>query len=359
MPSRIDLTGLAAHYDRQHPSEHLMTDRGRRAFPREPFQDAVYTYENGRRFDANPRDIGLGGAFLYSTSSERIAKGEVVGIAFDEEAGFAPPVFLFGRVIRKQGAPKPGIGLKWIRAVTSGDPDYLAHFLDARFGIHREVALEKIVTSEGRNRTVFPFEPLHVVGATLHHTYSKDKDAPKEDEPAERPRQDLLDELNQALKLAVPGGDAATPGSKGPRRPAAPRMDEPFDDLPGPARQEGTLTQQVTRQGLRASCVMSGAIEMASAWVDCSILSLGVTHLYVQTPVRPISPQVDPRVHVDIPTRDGAIHVTMSCRIVETRADPLPENCGLELAILAMDEAGHAGIVARYVKWLHFSSLTE
>lgn len=336
-----------------------MTDRGRRAFPREPFQDAVYTYENGRRFDANPRDIGLGGAFLYSSSSERIAEGEVVGIAFDEEAGFTPPVFLFGRVIRKQGAPKPGIGLKWIRAVTSGDPDYLTQFLDTRFGIHREVALEKIVTSEGRNRTVFPFEPLHTVGATLHRGFARGEGAPVEDAARERPRQDLLEELNQALRLAVPSGDVASAGSKGPQRPSAPRMDESFDDLPDPPRQEGTLTQQVTRQGLRASCVMSGALEMASAWVDCTILSLGITHLYAQTPVRPISPHLDPRVHVDIPTRDGAIHVTLACRIVETRADPLPENCGLELAILSLDEAGHAGILARYVKWLHFSSLTE
>ena len=134
----------------------------RRAFPRRPFELAVFAYENGARFHAIPTDISLGGAYLSTNQVERIAIGDLLSVVFGEDSGCIEPVYLFGEVVRRTTAgTERGIGLRWTKAVSCADAASLAQFVERVFGVKATAAEARVTAGYGKFRSVFSFAPVH------------------------------------------------------------------------------------------------------------------------------------------------------------------------------------------------------
>ncbi len=146
----------------------------RRLFPRRDFRVGVYAYVDGRRYDGRSTNISAGGMFL--ATDEEIPLGHTIALVFKSKSGKksadekgvkygagikGEPVFMVGRVMRKQAIPERGVGLRWVRAMTDADPQDLEYFLSRMLRIDARGAERKRVGANKAMRSVFEFEPLY------------------------------------------------------------------------------------------------------------------------------------------------------------------------------------------------------
>ena len=162
----------------------------RRRYERFTVEEEIFCYIGGERVEASRRDISVGGVFIRTPYAQKVAPGTVVGLVFQSYRGQERPVYLFGRVVRQQGAPDPGLGIQWEHAVTLGTPARLAAFLGETLKIQNlSVRIEPM--GEGRFRSIYVFPG-----------------APKSPPP-------LPDDLRQADPLLSPLRQGPPPGPPG------------------------------------------------------------------------------------------------------------------------------------------------
>jgi len=111
----------------------MIQEGDRRSEPRREFHDPAQTFHEGHRFEAAPEDISVGGMFLKTDAVDDVRAGEVLGVLLEREAGFDPPLFLYGRVVRVRHSGTPGVGLRWERAGSTGSVEQLANALELLF----------------------------------------------------------------------------------------------------------------------------------------------------------------------------------------------------------------------------------
>ena len=122
---------------------------------RRPLKVPVTCFVEGRKFEAEARDISRGGIFLETHDSSSIPMSAVVGLMFPGDAR-DQSTFLFGRVARKQDGTNEGVGLSWEKAVSGGDAGGLANLLTKMFGISNPQI--QVESNDRGRRSVFKFE---------------------------------------------------------------------------------------------------------------------------------------------------------------------------------------------------------
>jgi len=287
----------------------------RRRHPRRPLLQDVHCYIDGARLDGSCLNVSAGGLFLKTDVQRDIAPGASVGLVFKAQPHSQSPVILFGQVARQQLAGDEGLGIAWAKAVTPGEPGELVAVLRQVLGIEPE-GVHRVVDEDGQARSVYLFA----------------SSPPTEGEPAgfvERPE------------------EAGWPRSLGPgaisrqfdRRFAGTPLDEPAL----------LMTEGRERIGRLRRLGMTG---LALTLQEEPALAFGA----------------EVEIRVEIRTNVGVIPIALRCRMLGPEvADPEPEDrpsrpsdrTSLAFEIVARDEGDHAGIVDRYLKWLHLSSMFQ
>jgi hypothetical protein len=127
----------------------------KRAFPRRPLDEKIHTYIQGVRVDASTQDLSAGGMF-FRTDKE-VPIGGLIALAFRRQAQLGKPIFLVGRVMRRQTAPVAGLGLEWVRAVTQAPPAELEWFVSSLLGIQDVEATQELVPGKWEMKTIYHF----------------------------------------------------------------------------------------------------------------------------------------------------------------------------------------------------------
>jgi|GEM_PF-1403705 len=296
----------------------------RRVHPRRQLEETVYGYVDGRRIDARTADISAGGVFIASRQATSVPKGALLGIVFQDESAVRHRVFVFGRVVRHEDFPRPGLGLAWERAVTAGPRHELLVFLMNVIGVSRTQAELNTVEDEGGNRRVFSFP-------------SRATDSAPEPEPepstptAPLKRASLLQEY--AVPSAVPPAEAAQ------RRP-------------------GPMTQQITVDGLRARTELIAIIDAGARPFPATVIMLGVKGATLELDV-PLTGTLDNvELALDIPIKDAAVPLRCRCSVSSIQARP-NGSLHVDLVFRKIDEGTTPGVLQAYVRWLFQRSMAQ
>ena len=358
-----------------------MSGLERRAFPRRPFEQPVQAYENGARFPCKPVDLSLGGAFLRTRDLERFRTGELVSVVFAREAGWAEPVYLFARIVRRQENPL-GIGLAWERAVTSGDTAYLADFLHATLGLKTDVAARHAQAVTGRFHSVFSFDLVHRAGEA-HRRKAADRQAAEEAQAAR--------EAAAAMVAAPASASAAPPAPPEPtvapervptpppasrtaaERPRATRSivsrlaesrgvsrrsgdpSNPFDERTPSGQSVGVLTDEIRATDQPVPASLAAALEIDGRVYPATIATLGSSRLTVVAVTAPAHVPGRLRLSTDLPAGDASSRVVADCEVHGFSREV--EGTVYHLAVNALDEGDDPGVLLRYVKFLYFQAL--
>jgi hypothetical protein len=298
-----------------------MNGQDRRVHPRRSLEENVYGYVDGRRIDARTADISAGGAFLASRQAASVPKGALLGVVFQDESSVRHRIFLFGRVVRHEDFPRPGIGLCFERAVTAGPRTELVAFLVNVVGVTRTLAELNTGDDEGGNRRVFVFPARSTES-------SPEADKP----PPTRPTAPLQ-------RAAVLQEYAPTPTAT-PKRPAGP------------------MTQQITVDGLRARTDLMAIIEGGLRPFPATVSMLGVKGATLEIENALTGRLDDVGLTLDIPIRDAS--VPLRCRCQVTSIEPAKGGAlRVDVTFRSVDEGGTPGVLQAYVRWLFQRSMAR
>jgi hypothetical protein len=301
----------------------------RRTFSRWMLNRTVNCYLDGARTDGTGIDISQGGLFLATEEHDRPPIGSTVAIAFPT-GGEEYPVFLFAAVVRHQDAPNAGVGLKWERAVTAGSRAALVDFLDRTFAIKDPFIYDKpdrIHTS----RYVYSFEMLK----------SDSRAVPRAPEPPRPGRAPVPAPARDASRLP----DVASRQSAAVERAEAPRP-------------PGALTSMIDSRKIRASVVLSATVADGDRKIAGRLRELGAGGLLFEADTTSVISGARMTVVFAIQAIAGRVPVSCECR--RFPGDEGTRTVGaIELEILKVDESASPGIFKRYLKWLHFHSMSK
>lgn len=276
----------------------------RRRYERRPLRQETYCYIDGVRLDGVALDASPGGMFVTIPDPAEVEVASPVALVFKAMHGLSEPVFLFGRVVRGQMTPVPGIGVAWVRAVGSGPASEMAALLHDVFGVE-DPDLVRVTTSDGRTRNVYAFA-----------------NAPPSDA--------FLDRAASTRRMRP-----VNPGS------------------------QGVVSRQIARAYAGAPAAIEAVLTVDGQSFRGVIRRLGVSGMSVET--RRSLKRADQNVFVrfEIPAADGVAVVSCTCRLLGASAASWEGATPMVLLeILDLDEGGRHGIVERYVKWLHLRGMT-
>jgi hypothetical protein len=282
----------------------------RRGHPRRRLERSVFCYIDGDRMDETSEDVSAGGMFLR-TADASTPMGALVAIVFRGTADPTMSVFLFGRVVRRQETPVPGLGLQWERAVCAGNRESLESFLKNVLGVDSPDVAEEPMPGKGSVRYVHRF-------------------------PKPGP--------GKAAAIYVPRGPSAESPMPAPT------------ELPHSA-ERGILTEEIqSRQTLLATS-LDATLDLEGLTLPSRVLRLGVAAMTVETRVMPVDPQASVTVRFAVTTRDGEAPVVCSCKLL-TPTPALPGRLPtLDLHVIHVDEGSRQGLLQRYLKWLAFRGM--
>jgi hypothetical protein len=292
----------------------------RRVHPRRALEESVFGYLDGRRIDAKTANISAGGVFVASRQAFSVPKGVLLGLVFQDQSTVRHRVFLFGRVVRHEEFPVPGVGLAFERAVTASPRAELVAFLMNVLGISRAEAETNTTDDEGGNRRVFVFD----TGPTLSNSDVR----PGEPRPAAP--------LKRAAVLQEYGTTKA----------------------PDPARRPGPMTQQISVDGLRARTDLVGILDAGSRPFPVTVTNLGVKGATLDLETTLAGTLDDVALALDIPIRDASVPVRFRCRVEAIRARP-DGALTIEVVFRSCDEGSTPGVLQAYVRWLFQRSMSS
>ena len=119
------------------------------------------------------------------------------------------------------------------------------------------------------------------------------------------------------------------------------------------------MTAQLDGKKARLPTQLPAHLEMEGVILPSRIRQVGVTAMFVESRLRPVDPAARVKVRFEIATRDGRAPVLCDARVTGTDSGALCGVPGLEVEILEMNEGKQAGIYTRYLKWLHFRTLSR
>jgi hypothetical protein len=278
--------------------------REQRLHPRIRLERNVCCYLDGARFDSRTWDLSAGGMLLRLEDPDSVPLNGLVGLVFPVAGDTVRTCFLFGRVVRRQQTPLPGVGLKWESACTLSPPEVLADFLHRLLGIvARDIPQEP--TGRGtQTKSVYRF-----------------------------------------------GGNmaAVAPGTRHP------------EPVPGPAegagKAHGAITQGLLRPDVQVAASVPANLTCEGVEVPVRLVRLGLKRVFADTPFAPIDRSGQVSLRFAVLSKDERATIACQCIVWKLSDGKSGTPRGLELEIVACDEGSSAGIYARFLRWMYFRSL--
>ena len=276
----------------------------RRNYERRLLGEDMYCYIDGARLDAASLDISQGGLFL--TTVQDIPMGAVVALVFKlhQRVG-SPPVYMVGRVVRKQTEPYRGIGLHWLKAVAE-HTESLEQFLTELLGMTKPIILSEGLGPLGEDMAVhyFPDVPAH---------------------------------SESAIVGTVPDSNSLAPTSPEP----------------------GPMTLKFKDDEQRAPADVDACLKVGDLTATVRVINLGRRAIFARSAFVPIAVEEPLEVQLTIPRKGGSAILSCNCRVVHVHNGDESDPPGLEMRILSVDEGNYAGLLERYLRYLRFKALTE
>jgi len=243
------------------------------------------------------------------------------------------PIFLVGRVMRRQVKPVAGVGVRWERASTPATREVLTGFLRGVLKVEPRSIEVKPYGASGIVQAVFefPLAPEQLDGALVE---AEEEYVP----PAVGGR---TFERTEELEDTMPEDVVAAPAEKSPP----------------PIGGAGPLTTQISNVGTNAPADLEARVQVKKSWLTVRISSLGNQHMFIETKNREIEPGQETQVRFDIPVKGGGAQVACRCRVISKGRDLRTGGKGFLLEIARAEEGKYPGILNNYVRWLHFDAL--
>ncbi len=292
----------------------------RRKSERRHFEEEIYTYVEGNRLDADSQDVSAGGAFLRTWQT--IPVDAKIAVVFKKQAQTTSPVFVVGKVVRSQTDPAPGVALVWEKALTMGAPSELEWFLSAMFGLVAPVVKMEKEPGKWEMLAVYRF------GASDDDKQGADDQAKSTFDASSH--QTVRQFPLEALAADYPSAD-----------------------------EDGSLTVRIAKSGLRAPAGIDGELVMGDDTQTVRITHLGASSMFVQTGMAPPDSHAVAVVRFSIRTTSEEVPIICQCRVTASDAGADTGIPGVDLEFIRVDEGPEAGILKKFVRWLHFEALTE
>ena len=279
----------------------------RRIHHRWDTKDTVYGYVDGSRFAASTENLSCSGMFLET--KDPVPVGALVSLVFRDQAKSAdPPIFLIGRVMRRQTKPTLGLGLRWEKAVFSGPSAILQRFLVDRLRL-RSPSVVSMKGAKGEAKAIHHFRSLPPAPASA---------------------------LSEGVPSSSQRGSGTVPDS-------------------------GPVTTRINKQRTMAPANVRALLSLDDKQESILIHALGLKGMFTGWPPSiDIGADLEVTVTLSVRTRTGMADVVCAC--IVTIADEGEEDSDgtLDLDIVDTKEPkDHVGLLSRYVRWLHFNSLTN
>jgi hypothetical protein len=306
----------------------------RRRFERWKFEEGVYCYIEGTRFDARSADVSSGGMFFET--ARPILPGTEVAMVFRTQLDKGDrPIFLVGRVMRRQVKPVAGVGVRWERASTPATPEALTAFLKGVLRVEPRGIEVKPFGASGIVQAVFefPLDPEQLQGARVSDV--EEESAPVAGGATFEHTEELEDTMPEEVISAK------------------------TDKVPPRIAGAGPLTMQISTGGTNAPANIQARIEVRKKWLTVKISALGSQHMFVESRGEELEPGLEAQVRFDLPVKGGETQVACRCRIVSRGKDFRSAQNGVLLEIIRVEEGKFPGILNNYVRWLHFHALRK
>ncbi|NOZ02505.1 MAG: PilZ domain-containing protein [Deltaproteobacteria bacterium] len=324
----------------------------KRKYPRTVVEKKVHCYIEGARLDAITANISNGGMFLKTANIRDIPLDSLVGLVFRSSAA-GQTTFLFGNVVRKQTLPIEGVGLKWEKAVTIGDRDQLARFLKDMFNIADPIISEEAGDAHRPPKRVFRFASLDRGTPGGLSAIGK---GPSGVTAAERQRGLKVRPDDSDLKRVKVVHTEKTPPPT--YRWVAPDYVPNGNTMPhGKAR--GVITSMIHRSEMRAPVSHKVFVTVQGHESELKMLNIGLDGMFIETPYVPSDLSAGVSVRFEIRTKRGPVPIVCQCHVTGVDDGSASGHAGMDLSIDKLDEGNNEGILKRYVKWLHFQSLSD
>lgn len=294
----------------------------KRQHERRPDVQGTFCYVDGVRFDARTLDVSAGGAFIATTDD--IPVGMTIVLVFEREARAGRPTHLVGRVVRAQAVPVAGIGIEWLRAVSTHSEAELMQFPTGTLGLRldsRRAPLRRVGTSLHYD---FKFGPAPV---SLPRALPPMARTP----PGAGATQEDLDEVYSVPSEQPKSGRAAVPDRV-------------------PAWQRGGAAGPITRviqTDVRVAVDLPARLTVGRTTCQVQVRALGTQSVAITADVAPIDASTPLSLLLAIPTSGGNVGVKVTTRWRSRSADGIAE-----LQVVAIDDSVSPGVYERYIKLL-------
>lgn len=332
----------------------------RRLFPRREFRAGVYAYVDGRRYDARSTNISAGGMFL--ATSEEIPLGHTIALVFKSKSGKkspddkgtkygagvkGEPVFLVGRVMRKQASPERGVGLRWVRAMTDATPEDLNYFLSKLLKIDAQGSSRKRIGANKAPKSVFEFEPLYQEAIKYSGVM----------EPSENTTGPILLEGEEGTneyfrELRFDDDLDSGAYSDGPVLPREATKHG------GAHRRAGPVTNRL-RQSEKLMPANANAVMVVKALpVPVQITALGMHGAFGESPVAPTDRKDPVSLVLELVTRRQTEKIRCKARVIGVDDGSGPGEAGVYFEFLEILGDEGKEMLEQYVRWLHMRSVS-
>ncbi len=277
----------------------------RRRSERRSVDYRTYAYIDAARYDVHTEDLSASGAFL--ATPDRLPVGTVLVLAFAPQTAGVQPVHLVARVVRVKAPPRPGVGVRWLRAATPGSDADLVGFL-------RDIL--RVSLDAGALA-------LHRHGRFVHYQFGLTDDTATPPRPRVDPNDDVWKHERYPLQR-----DAEAPARR-------------FD---GP----GSVTGVFLTEDFRVKSRIAGQLVYGKALYPAMVVEVGLKSLAVLCDGIPFTPGTRHRLRLEVSTTEKLYQVELMLIAQGRGSGPTTL-----FAVESLVEEGKPGLFEKYVKW-HF-----
>jgi len=315
-----------------------------RLHPKWLLDEKVFCYLDGEKFQATSRDVSAGGIFLRT--SKDVPKHSTVVLAFkDKTSAGQAPFFLVGSPVRYQQSPQKGVGIQWLRAVTTGSAKALERFLSDKMQMPSATVFEEGRGPGGEKRAVHLF-PLALLQSISAPAAPRDVAVPSNaSNPVAPAPTGTVDDMRVIRQDGSQLSDSHAEDDDGAEESS--HAQPPVQVRPSGESMLGSdsiLTQ------LRGRARIDGEVHPAT------VLALGMRGLYLQVPRGPTNLSSEIDVFFYVKTRQGAIPVRCTCRTIFEDAATDGHSTCLDMEILRFEDATMKSVTASFIKWMRKKS---
>lgn len=301
----------------------------RRRYERRGWKEEVYCYLDGQRVNVQSTDISAGGMFI-ETHQSILPGTEVAVVVKAQLADGQRPVFLTARVMRRQVQPVKGVGIRWEKATSPGDPHSLRKFLQNTLRVDANRIDEHPHGDAGLVQSVFQF-PLT----------SADLD--------EAPR----------VEVAAPllgGGEDTIEGLDDEEATIQELGEDLKAELSERPSEIGPLTTELGKGDSQAPADLKANLIVGRKEHPVRVSSLGPGNAFVATNSALEAGQ-KVELRFSIVARGGSADIRARAEVISLGRDHRSGRRGGLVKLTRVDEGSHPGIFRQYTRWLHFNAI--